>query len=81
MADGESGGMKYIGGLWKSKTKSGQNMLSGNIGKYIKIVILPNKNKQQGDNKPDVNMFIADPERRDSDESSAPPHDDNDIPF
>jgi hypothetical protein len=78
--DRDNSGMKYIGGLWKSKTKSGQNMLSGNIGRHIKIVILPNKNKQAGDKKPDVNLFIAEPERREDDDSSAPPLD-NDIPF
>lgn len=71
MAEGyDNSSMKYIGGLWKGKTRDGQNMLSGILGKHIKIVILPNKNKQAGDKRPDVNVFIAEPEKRSGDDSS-----------
>lgn len=61
------GGMVYVGGLWKSQTKNKQNMLSGTVGKHLKVVILPNKNKTPGDNKPDANMFFANVEREDGD--------------
>jgi hypothetical protein len=80
MAEGyDNGGMKYIGGLWKGKTRDGQNMLSGILGKHIKIVILPNKNKQAGDKRPDVNVFIAEPEKRSGDDSSHPSDSDSAI--
>ncbi len=42
------GGMVLIGGLWKGTTKDGRPTLSGKITATCKIVILPNKNKQQG---------------------------------
>ena len=70
------GGMILIGGLWKGKTRDDRPILSGKVGNNFKIVILPNKNKQPGDKRPDCNMFIAAVERE---QNSGGDSDDNMI--
>jgi hypothetical protein len=61
---GESN-MVLIGGLWKSQTQAGVNMMSGSLTRTSKIIILPNKKKQPGDKSPDALMFIAPIEKKD----------------
>lgn len=51
-----------IGGLWKKKTKAGNELLSGTIeidGKKTKISVWPNKFKNE-DKHPDYRIFIDD---------------------
>lgn len=73
----DENGMIYVGGLWKGETKGGDKMLSGKVG-MVKIVILPNKKKERGDKRPDVNIFIAQAEKK---EGSGGPSGSDDIPF
>lgn len=51
-----------VGGLWKSKTKSGETMLAGPLG-GARILILPNERKEAGSAQPDYYLCIvpADP--------------------
>ena len=49
-------------GLWKKKTKDGnQTFLSGSLGRFS-VLVMPNKNKTE-DKHPDYNLFLA-PSRR-----------------
>jgi hypothetical protein len=49
-----------VTGLWKRKIKSsGETMLSGTISRSLRVVILPNKDKQDGDKKPDYLLFFS----------------------
>lgn len=73
----DENGMIYVGGLWKGETKSGDKMLSGKVG-MVKIVILPNKKKERGDKRPDVNIFITQAEKK---EGSSSGGGSDDIPF
>ena len=81
--------MIRLTGLWKSKTKSGDPMLSGNLGGG-RIVILPNTRRQEGTKQPTHYLFIAENERQrqgDQGQDSAPPaappdaYQEDDIPF
>jgi hypothetical protein len=71
----ENSKMVLLTGLWKSKTRDGGFMLSGNLSKSARIVVLVNKQKQQGragdEKKPDYLIFTAsnDPAPQSSDSS------------
>jgi len=54
-----------LGGLWKSRTKKGEEMLSGDLGRGARLVILPN-NRKSADNQPDFVMYVGEKESRDS---------------
>jgi hypothetical protein len=64
------GGMILVTGLWKGKTKSDQPMLSGDLNSNTRIIILPNPNHKNGDNKPHTLMYLAKKERKNSGGSS-----------
>jgi len=55
--------MVLLTGLWRSQTKDGSQMLSGNLSRSSRIVILVNKQKHKdktGDEKkPDYLVFLA----------------------
>ena len=58
----ENSQMVLIGGLWSNTTRSGEKMLSGNLTKSSRVVILKNKKKQPGEadsRKPDFLLFLA----------------------
>lgn len=59
----ENSKMVLLTGLWKTKTKDQTTMLSGNLTRSSRIVILPNKQKQAGKaedaKKPDFLVFLA----------------------
>jgi hypothetical protein len=59
----ENSKMVLLTGLWKSKTKDQATMLSGNLTRSSRFVILPNKAKQAGkagdEKKPDFLIFLA----------------------
>lgn len=40
-----SGDLVRLGGVWKNKTKTGVQYLSGQLGGYARLVILPNRDK------------------------------------
>lgn len=49
--------MNRICGLWKNKTKTGETYLNGRfLG--VKILILPNKDREAGKNHPDYILFL-----------------------
>jgi uncharacterized protein (DUF736 family) len=50
-------------GLWKSKSKSGGNYLSGTISASSKLLILPNSKKEK-DSDPDFIAYVAPQESR-----------------
>jgi hypothetical protein len=59
----ENSKMVLLTGLWKTKTRDQQTMLSGNLTRSSRLVILPNKQKQPGkagdEKKPDFLVFLA----------------------
>jgi hypothetical protein len=59
----ENSKMVLLTGLWKTKTRDQQTMLSGNLTRSARIVILPNKQKQAAnpddEKKPDFLVFLA----------------------
>jgi hypothetical protein len=69
----ENSKMVLLTGLWKTKTRDQQTMLSGNLTRSSRLVILPNKQKQAGkaddQKKPDFLVFLAinDPTPKSSD--------------
>lgn len=52
-----------ITGLWRSQTKAGDTMLSGNFTPSSKLIILPNTKKQK-DTEPDYIAFMAPVEKK-----------------
>jgi hypothetical protein len=52
-----------ITGLWRSQTKAGDTMLSGNFTPSSKLIILPNSKKQK-DSDPDYIAFMAPAEKK-----------------
>lgn len=52
-----------ITGLWRSQTKAGETMLSGNFTPSSKLVILPNSKKQK-ETDPDYIAFMAPAEKK-----------------
>jgi len=69
----ENSKMVLLTGLWKSQTKDGGYMLSGNLSKTSRIVVLVNKQKHKDKpedaKKPDYLVFTAsnDPKQNRSD--------------
>ena len=59
----EGSKMVLLTGLWKSQNRNGETMLSGNISKSARFVVLPNKaknSKNESDSKkPDYLIFMA----------------------
>jgi hypothetical protein len=64
--DKKNSGMIFAGQGWTRKTRNNENMISGEI--KFKLVILPNKKHVQGDNLPNVNIFIAPADREKKEE-------------
>lgn len=52
-----------ITGLWRSQTKAGDTMLSGNFTPSSKLIILPNSKKQK-ETDPDYIAFMAPAEKK-----------------
>jgi hypothetical protein len=52
-----------ITGLWRSQTKAGDTMLSGNFTPSSKLIILPNSKKQKPTD-PDYIAFMAPAEKK-----------------
>jgi len=46
-----------LGGVWRNKTKGGINYLSGQLGGYARMVIMPNKDKTK-EADPDYIVFV-----------------------
>lgn len=51
-------GMVKLSGLWKGKDKDGNTMLTGNLSKISRVVILANTYKK-GDQDPDFFLYTA----------------------
>lgn len=49
-----------LGGIWKNVSESGNVYYSGNISKYLKVLIMPNSYKEEGGTQPDFNIYLAD---------------------
>ncbi len=56
-------------GLWKSKTKKGETLLSGSLNAVTSIVILPNTFKKS-EKDPDFNIYLK---ARDKETAAAKP--------
>jgi len=56
-------------GLWKSKTKRGETLLSGSLNAVTSIVILPNSYKKS-EKDPDSNIYLK---AREKDAAAAKP--------
>lgn len=56
-------------GLWKSKTKKGETLLSGSLNAVTSIVILPNTFKKS-EKDPDFNIYLK---AREKDAAAAKP--------
>jgi hypothetical protein len=57
--------MIKAGGLWKSTDSNGNDMFSGSMG-GVRVLVFTNTYKEDGDNKPDFQMYFAENERRDN---------------
>lgn len=82
--------MKKIGAFWLKESESAGRFMSGRldtpcpmlIGSDVSLMLFRNKNKEEGDNKPDYELFAAEPKAKSnraavSSESSL----DSDAPF
>ena len=61
--DKEMSDLIRLTGLWKTKTKAGDTMLSGSFSPSSKLVVLPN-NRKQKDSDPDYIAFMAPVEKK-----------------
>jgi len=52
-----------VTGLWSSKDKNGNLVLSGNLNGNARIVIFANTHKE-ADNQPDFNMYVTKNEKQ-----------------
>ncbi len=69
-------------GLWKNKTKDGEEYLSGNLNGNTKILIFKNKYKEK-DNHPDNIIYISQNRKKDEKEEIpfVPKESDKKAPF
>ncbi len=65
-------------GLWKSKTKKGETLLSGSLNAVTSIVILPNTFKKS-EKDPDFNIYLKAREKDAAAVKPAPPADELDF--
>ena len=49
-------------GLWKSKTKKGETILSGSLNAVTSLIILPN-NFKKSEKEPDFNIYLKQREK------------------
>jgi uncharacterized protein (DUF736 family) len=49
-----------IGALWQNQKRDGTHFLSGKMGDAT-LLILPNREKQEGDKLPDFSVFVTTP--------------------
>jgi len=49
-------------------------------GDAIKVLLFPNKNKEKGDKKPDINIFVAEVDERPRERKASPPQEE-DLPY
>ena len=82
--------MIKIGGLWKAKDASSKTVLSGKIGELesnvvlkpgMKLLVFANTYKQQGDNKPDYQIYAAEAESAPQKVVPIQKDDDEYVPF
>ncbi len=78
--------MNQILSLWERKSKEGKTFYTGKVSLGVlgeeQIVVFPNTNKQQDDNKPSLLGYLSKPKPEDNQQSNQPPiPDDDDIPF
>lgn len=52
--------MIQISAVWKKANADGVDYFTGNLGQ-ARLLILPNKYKEAGDNKPDYIVCVAEP--------------------
>lgn len=69
-------------GLWKSQTKDGKVYYSGGLSYSTNLLLFPNSYKKEGDNNPDLIVYIGKKEKKE-DKPKPGPQDpgDDDIPF
>lgn len=79
-----------IGALWKAKEGS-KAVLTGKLGN-ASLLIFKNTRKQEGSNQPDYNVCVANPYKKDNEDSTDEPYmpdgdssksksDEGDLPF
>jgi len=72
--------MLKVTGLWRKAGKNG-HYLSGNLGN-VRVIILPNKYKKEGDNAPDYHLMFAPKQTNEQKKEAAPLNlSENDFPF
>ena len=71
MADMEHNDMVSLGGLWKETSQAGNTYLSGSLG-GAKLMIFPNKKKEEGTRQPDYYMKLANKQKPQEDKESSP---------
>ena len=49
-------------------------------GYDIKVLLFPNKKKEKGDKKPDINIFVAEVDERPRERKASPPQEE-DLPY
>ena len=55
----ESGARIQLSGLWKQKSKAGKSYYSGSLGPMVQLQLFTNKYKEEGDNRPDLILYIV----------------------
>jgi hypothetical protein len=51
--------MLELGGLWMHVNDNNQKYMSGSINQGVRILVLPNGFKKQGDSKPDYILYVT----------------------
>jgi hypothetical protein len=73
-----------LGGLWSSKDKNGNLVLSGNFGRG-RLVVFKNTFKQEGENSPDYRLYVTAQTKKDDDNTAPVERRDepggDDLPF
>ena len=76
-------GETYLSGIMRSDeyNKDAIAILEQLVnGDNIKVLLFPNKNKEKGDKKPDINIFVAEVDERPRERKASPPQEE-DLPY
>lgn len=74
-----------ISGLWKQESRAGKTYYSGSLGPMAQLQLFPNQYKKNGDNRPDLILYLVKREPKKKPEelppSEDPGKDDDEVPF
>ncbi|MBA7611059.1 hypothetical protein ES703_18275 [subsurface metagenome] len=81
--ENEGGARIQLSGLWKQQSKAGKTYYSGSLGPNAQLQLFPNEYKKEGDNRPDLILYLVkrEPKKKPEEIPASEDPGDESVPF